>query len=377
MIKKYNITFYNLLFLIAAVAAIYYNGVNVMIAKYISMAIFAFLFVAAVVKSSKEGIKPIFKKWALWLVLFTLVNMLYGMEPKNWFPQEIAMPLMIAFSSTYLFTLDYRQFKKWFIPVGILLSFVAYMAVIRGVGSLVIHEAGGLDVAKNQIGPCFTSIAILSYVFFIEKDTRFWERIVLGAATILNLYPALYLGCRAALLCFFVVAVFTTFKAYRAKGALILAIIGILVMVLFGRNELLDSLYASFVGGRDVNDFSSMTSGRDVNMAESLDYFFRHPLFGFYGSGDGYNVMPANAHIYLLYHITKWGLIGAIPAIALYVSICKIFYHSYKAKDIIVFALLFVAMVESLAEYAPPFGPGSCFTMTYLILGIYLKDNEI
>lgn len=364
--------------MIAAVAAIYYNGVNVMIAKYIAMGLFALLFVCALVRSSKEGIKPIFRKWALWLVLFTLVNMFYGMEPKNWFPQEIAMPLMIAFSSTYLFTLDYEQLKKWFIPLGIVFSYIAYMSVIQGIGSLIVNEnSGGVDVAKNQIGPCFTSIAILSYVFFINKDTRVWERVVFGAVTILNLYPALYLGCRAALLCFFVVAVFTTFKAYRAKGVFILAIIGVSVMILFGRELLSDLLYASFVGKRDVNDFSSMTSGRDVNMSESLDYFSRHPLFGFYGSGDGYDVMPANAHMYLFFHLTKWGLIGAIPAIALYISICKIFYHSYKAKDIIIFALLFVAMVESLAEYCPPFGPGSCFTMTYLILGIYLKDNKI
>lgn len=364
--------------MIATVAAIYYNGVNVMIAKYVAMGLFAILFVCALSKSSKEGIKPIFRKWAIWLVLFTLVNMLYGMEPENWFPQEIAMPLMIAFSSTYLFTLDYEQLRKWFLPIGIILSFVAYMAVIDGIGSLTVNElSGGVDVAKNQIGPCFTSIAILSYVFFINKDTRVWERVVFGAVTILNLYPALYLGCRTALLSFFVVAVFTTFKAYRAKGVFILAIIGVSVMILFGKNELSDILYASFVGGRDVNDFSSMTSNRDVNMSESLDYFFRHPLFGFYGSGDGYNVMPANAHMYLLFYLTKWGLIGAIPVIALYVSICKIFYHSYKMKNIIIFALLFVAMVESLAEYCPPFGPGSCFTITYLILGIFLREVEI
>lgn len=363
--------------MIATVAAIYYNGVNVMIAKYVSMGIFAFLFVCALIRSSEEGVLSIFKGWALWLVLFTLVNLIYGFEVKDIFPKEQAMPLMIAFSSTYLFTLDYEQLKKWFIPVGIILSFVAYMAVIEGIGSLTVNEnSGGVDVAKNQIGPCFTSIAILSYVFFIEEDTRIWERVVLGVVTILNLYPALYLGCRTALLCFFVVAIFTTFRAYRVKGLVILVAIATVSIILFGKAELPAILYSSFVGQRDITDFSSMTSGRDVGIAQSLNYFFKHPLFGLYGNGDIANG-PENAHLYLLYQVTLRGLIGAIPAIVLYVSICKIFYRSYKVKNTIIFALLFVALAESIAEYAPPFGPGSCFTMTYLILGIYLKDNEV
>jgi len=373
---KFNITFYNLLFVLGTLAAAYYNGVNFTPAKYAAMGIFGLLFVFALAKASKIGINPLFKKWAIWILIAMGINLLYEYTRVEAFPMEVSMPLMIAFSATYLFTLDYDQLRRWFIPMSAMLAAIAVMSVIYGIGSFTINEnSGGLEIAKNQIGPCFSTIAIVCYIFAMQKDSKLWVRAWFFAATVLNLYPPLYMGSRAALLSFFVVAIFVTFREYKVKGIFVLSLLVYSALIIFGKFELMDSLYTSFVGGRNVNDFSDMTSGRDVNMKLSWDYFGKHPIFGFYGSGDDYSRMPPNAHIFLLNRITKWGLFGAVPYLALYFSIFRQLYRSFKMGNVIVFGVLFVAIFLSFAEYAAPFGPGSTYTLTYLILGMFLRKE--
>lgn len=373
---KFNITFYNLLFAIGTLAAAYYNGAYSTPAKYAAMGIFGLLFVFALVKAFKIGFNPLFKKWTIWIVIATGINLLYEYTRVKAFPMDVSIPLMIAFSATYLFTLDYNQLRRWFIPMSAIFAFMAVISVIYGIGSFMINEnSGGLELAKNQIGICFSTIAIVCYIFAMQKDSKLWERAWFFVATVINLYPPLYMGSRAALLSFFVVAIFATFREYKLKGVFVLSLVVCSALIVFGKVELLDSLYTSFVGGRNVKDFSDMTSGRDVNMKLSWDYFCKHPIFGFYGSGDDYSQMPPNAHIFILYRITKWGLFGAVPYLSLYFSIFKQFYRSFKIGDVIVFGVLFVAIFESFAEYASPFGPGSTYTLTYLILGMFLRKE--
>lgn len=376
MKEKLNITFYNLLFALGTLAATYYNGVNFTPAKYAAMGIFGLLFVCALVKASKIGFSSLFKKWAIWIVIATGINLLYEYTRVQAFPMEVAMPLMIAFSATYLFTLNYDQLRRWFIPLSAIFSAIAVMSVIYGIGSFTINEnSGGLELAKNQIGPCFSTIAIVCYIFAMKKDSKLWERAWFFVATVINLFPPLFMGSRAALLCFFVVAIFATFREYKVKGVFVLSLVVCSALIVFGKANLLDSLYTSLVGGRNVEDLSDMTSGRDVNMKLSWDYFCKHPIFGFYGSGDDYYQMPPNAHIFILYRITKWGLFGAMPYLALYFSIFKQFYRSFKIGDVMTFGVLFVAIFLSFAEYASPFGPGSTYTLTFLILGMFLRKE--
>jgi len=378
MKSNFNLTFYNLLFALGTIAATYYNGVSFTPAKYAAMGIFGLLFVFALAKASRIGINPLFKKWAMWVLIATGINLLYEYTRVKAFPIEETMPLLIAFSATYLFTLDYDQLRRWFIPMSAIFAVIAVMSVIYGIGSFTINEnSGGLELAKNQIGPAFSTIAIVCYIFAMQKDSKLWERAWFFVATVFNLYPPLYMGCRTALMCFFVVAIFVTFREYKVKGVFVLSVVVCSALIVLGKAELLDSLYTSFVGGRDVNDFSDMTAGRDIHMKLSWDYFCEHPVLGFYGSGDNYSQMPPNAHVFLLYYITKRGLFGALPYLVLYFSIFKQFYRSFKIGDVLAFGVLFVAIFESFAEYASPFGPGSTYTLTYLILGIFLRKKLI
>lgn len=376
MIKK----IYLILFAIAMVATIYYNGMNVPIAKYISMAIFAFLFLMAVIKSGRKADKPkIFRSWLGWFVLACIVNLLMSMN--NRFSLEfiinldIAMPLMVAFSAYYLFDIKREKLPYFMLPICAISAYLAVTSVLSGMGGFIVDENYEVEVAKNQVGAAFASIAIICLVMLMELKPLLL-RIGYGLFSFLCLYPAVFFSCRTALLSYLVVAAIMLFRNYKFNGLLIL---GLLLgsYALLNTDLINEILYDSVFKNRDTADLNDVTSGRILQAKQSMDYFLNHPLLGFYGSGDSYNQMPPNAHIFLLYRITKWGIIGAIPFIALYFSLFKMMIRSFRAKDLLLAGTLLLAFVESLSEYSPPFGPGSCFIVMFILLGYFLRSDGL
>ena len=367
-----------MLFSIAMVVTFYYNGMDVLIAKYIAMSIFAFLFLMAVIKSGREADKPkIFRSWLGWFVLACLVNLLMSLN--NRFSLEfiinleIAMPLMVAFSAYYLFDIKREKLPYYMLPVCVAAAYFAVESVLSGLGGFVVSEFYDDDIAKNQIGAAFSSMAIICLVFLLELK-RPVLKIGYGALSIICLYPAIFFACRTALLSYLFVAAILLFRDYKFKGLIILgALIG--AYALFASDSIEAILYDSVVGRRDSSDLDDLTSGRITHATQSLAYFFSHPFLGFYGSGDSFSQMPPNAHIFLLYRLTKWGILGAIPFIALYFSVFKIMIRSFRTKNMLTAGTLFLAVIESFSEYAPPFGPGSCFVVTFILVGYYLRND--
>lgn len=370
---------YLVLYAIAMVATIYYNGLNDPRAKLVSMVLFAVLFVLALIKRWQSKTNPkIFNKWLMWFLLACASNFLLAfnkMSTDSLLNMEIAMPLMVAFSSYYLLDINRDKLSLYLLPICFFAAFCATTSVLSGLGGFSVAEGYDDTIAKNQVGAAFASFAIICAVFSLEKKNLILKS-AFALLSVINLYPAIYFACRTALLSYIVVVTYLMFKDYKWKGVMVLPII-VMLVVLFGGEELQDLLYDSIVRDRDANDFDSVSSGRLSQASISFSYFFGHPFLGFFGSGDGFNVMPPNAHIYLLYRLTKWGIIGAIPFIALYFSIFKVLLRSIKLEDLLISGLLLLAFVESFAEYSPPFGPGSCFIITFVLIGNFLKKGNI
>lgn len=364
-------TIYIILYAIAMAATIYYNGMNDPRAKMVSMALFAVLFVLALLKRWKSKTNPkIFDKWLVWFLLACSVNFLLAFDKMNiesLLNTEIAMPLMVAFSSYYLFDVKRDKLPLVMLPICLFAAYCAIMSVLSGLGGFQVMEYGEAEVAKNQVGIAFTSIAIICAVFMLEEK-RFIFKASYAVLSIANLYPAIFFGCRTALLSYMLVVSFLLFRDYRWKGLIVLPLLILLVAVVGGA-DLNNLLYDSIVGRRDFNDVDNLTSGRLTHATLSVEYFLRHPILGFYGSGDGYNQMPPNAHVFLLYRLTKWGIIGAIPFVALYISVFKVSLSSVQSKDMLIAGLFLTALIESFSEYAPPFGPGSSFIVPFILLG--------
>lgn len=372
----------NLLFFIAIISCAFYNGLDDQKAKLLSATCFGALALIAVLKKKQDYPKTkVFKHWLTWLAMAFLVNCLYGcMSPHTGlffkFDQDIAIPLIAAYAGFYLFELPEDK-KGWFLlPLCGMAGVIAVYTVSVGLGGFIINEnSGALELAKNQIGAAFDVFAIIAIVCAIEKDTKLIYRGLYGVFSVLNIYPALYFGCRTALLCYFICVFVLIFQAYRWKGIIAIPMI-IVLLALVGGESIQEMIYTSIVGSRDASDLDALTSGRLSHADQSFEYFVFHPLFGFFGSGDGFNAMPPNAHVYILYRLTKWGIIGSIPYLLLYFSVFKIAYYGYKEKNLLIFSVFLLSFIESFAEYAPPFGPGSCFVPAFVFLGAYMRQSK-
>ena len=370
---------YLILYAIAMMATIYYNGSNVKLAKYISMAIYAILFVLAFLKGSMRGgtIPKVFRSWFRWFVLACIVNILFSagrFGTEIILNVDIAMPLMVAFSSYYLLDIKREKLPYYMFPICVVSAYFAVTSVLSGLGGFVVDEYYEAQVAKNQVGAAFASMAIICLAFLMELKRPFFK-IGFGVLSIICLYPAIFFACRTALLSYFIVAAILIFRDYKFKGILILGVI-VGAFALLNTDSIEAILYDSVVKDRDTADLNDISSGRLFQATQSLRYFWNHPFLGFYGSGDGYSQMPPNAHNFILYRITKWGIIGAIPFLALYFSVFKMLIRSIRVKNLLLAGTLLLAYIESFSEYSPPFGPGSCFTVMFILLGYYLRNED-
>ena len=300
--------FYSILYAIAMAATIYYNGMNDQRAKMVSLVLFAALFALALVKRRKVNSRPkIFNKWVMWFLLACVVNALLAfdrMGVDSLLNFEIARPLMVAFSSYYLLDIKRENVSLYMLPVSAFAAFVAIKSVFSGLGGFQVANSYDVVTAKNQVGAAFTSFAILCAVF-VQEDKRFIVKSAYGVLSVANLCPAIFFSCRTALLSYVLIVAYMLFLVYRWKSLIVLPLL-LLVVMAVGGSDLRNLLYESIVGRRDANDIDNLTSGRLTHATQSLDYFSRHPFFGFYGSGDGYDQMPPNAHVFLLLRLTKW-----------------------------------------------------------------------
>ena len=371
-----NRTYYYILFVIANAAAIYYNGLNLQMAKNISMTFFALLAIMAFLQMTKLGCPKIFRKWIKWLIWGCIANFVLAYDKlsvEHLFNLEIVVPLLVAYSSYYLLDIKQEKLYLYLFPICLFAAFSAISSVLSGLGGFHIMEYYDAEIAKNQIGAAFTSIAIICAAFVLEAPKQPFK-IGYGFLSVICLYPALCFTCRTAIISYVIVVAYLLFHYYGWKGVFVVPLVVGLIIVI-GGNNLSDMLYDSMVGERDASDVDDLTSNRVSQAIISFNYFVNHPLLGFYGSGDDYSMMPPTAHIYLLYRLSKWGLIGAIPFIVLYFSIFKVFLNSLKTKNLLLAGVLLHAFIESFSEYAPPFGPGSCFTLNFVLIGYFLRNG--
>lgn len=369
----------NLLFFVAIISCAFYNGLDNLIAKFLSGACFGALALMVIIKNKQEYPKTkVFKYWLTLFAIAFVVNCIYGIiNPHTGllfkFDQEIAISLIAAYVGFYLFDLPEDKKNWFFMPMCGLTGVIAVYSVSVGLGGFIITETSSIELAKNQIGAAFDVFAIVAIVCAMDKDTKLICRGGYVAFSILNIFPAIYFGCRTALVCYFICMFILVFQEFRWKGILVIPAV-IALLAAFGGETVRDMIYSSIVGQRDATDMDNLTSGRITHAVTSLGYFFSHPFFGFYGSGDGYNVMPPNAHIYILFRLTKWGVFGAIPYMLLYFSVFKIAYYGFKERNFLISGIFLLAFIESFAEYSPPFGPGSCFVPAFVFLGAYIRQ---
>lgn len=363
-------TWIKLLFGIGIAATAANLGLYLEWVKYVAVVVFLVLFIIAIINSRLKSIPNIFKLWLVVIIMAIPTCLFHSGNIEQVF--QTSIPLMIAFSSTYLFHLDEKQFLKWFLPLSFFISYCAVSSVIKGVGSFTIADSYIYGVAKNQICPFFAIVSAISFSLALQPQIKIFTRLYLSFTTLICICPSICLLNRTSIIAFVLVAFLVVYARKGLKGIIAFSLILSIILIISG-SSIINVLYDSIIGQRDASDLNSLTSGRVSMNREAMNYIADHILWGEVGTNHRLDFDP---HLYLLNIGVRFGLITGLPFYILYISIIWLFIKAFKNKDLLCIAVLLIALLESLSEYASPFGPGTTYVFCYIIVGVFIYRNH-
>lgn len=265
----------------------------------------------------------------------------------------------------YLEESDLKRISGAFILSALIVALYLYFDIFRGVDWA--STGGYLYGAKNSAGQIFLTAIILLVLFFFRKQK-------IMAIVLCTIFCALIImmKSRATLLTLVLVIIYIVLfvierPLYKAIGIGIIGIIAIAVLT----DESLYNLYINQImfNNKDINDFSAITSERDVH------YEFFQRYFGqYYFTGTGGTYLESMPLAVLM----SYGVMGGIPVLLyslfpLYVGIKNI----NKRQDYRIFchtiiSLGLVMWINGIFEEQSPFGPGVKCYFLWLATGIFL-----
>ncbi|MDE7159360.1 MAG: hypothetical protein K2O24_00745 [Muribaculaceae bacterium] len=343
----------------------------------------AVLFLAAVWKSLRRPAVPSLLK--VWLVgiglclcgLFILPS--YTFKSVMGDTRELFIPFALTFSSYYLLKFTPEQFRRGFMVVA-LCSILAVMYTVANSGGFIVQDMYRAGVFKNQTAPFYAQIGLISLCLYLDRHRNVWDLLFLGAFIAAIVY-CVVLRARTATFATLGLAVIILWEKYHAKSLLIIPAVLIVVFGIWG-DQLTNVLYASMVGHYDATDIDSMTTGRATRMADSLDFIYRHPLWGSTVRDLTANTVWRNTyhnpHNYLVWKLVRYGLVYAVPFIMVYLAVLwngiKLLRISWSRYQYVIMCLA-LAFLTSLSEYSAPFGPGTSWVICYCLLGSALRSS--
>lgn len=256
-----------------------------------------------------------------------------------------------------------------FILSALIVAIYLYFDIFRGLDWA--GTGGYLYGAKNSAGQIFLTAIILLILFFMER-----YKII--SIVLCSIFCALIImmKSRSTLLTLVLITVYIVLfvikkPLYKAIGMCVISIIAIIILT----DDSLYNLYVNqiMLNNKDINDFSAITSDRDIH----YEFFARY--FGQYwvvGTGGTYlEAMP-------LAVLMSYGIVGGIPVLLyslfpLYVGIKNI----NKRKDYRIFCHIIISLgivmwVNGIFEEQSPFGPGAKCYFLWLVTGIFIGYKE-
>lgn len=268
----------------------------------------------------------------------------------------------------YLTEYDLKMVSGAFISSALIVAFYLYINIFKGVNWA---GAGGyLYGSKNSAGQIFLT-AIILLVLFYGREHKF---LTAGLCVFLSSL-IIMMKSRATLLTLvliiFYILIFVVENTYH-KAIGLIAIISVIILVLTN-----DSLYDIYINqillnNRSINDFSAITSNRDIQ----YEYFIQH--FGecwLIGTGGTYiEAMPLSV-------LMSFGIIGGIPVLLfslypLYIGLKNRKKKAYKLFCNIIVTLGIVMWINGIFEQQSPFGPGVKCYFLWLVTGLFLGYKQ-
>lgn len=321
----------------------------------------------------------------IWLLMLFLAFLIYALVPNYAVSEylldirEFLIPFAICFSSYITLSLSEGKIEDFFIPISVL-GGISAIIIIFNSGGFVIQEIYRIEVMKNQTGPMYVQLGLLNLYFLINSKKGKKYKILYLIVFICCLIFPVILRARTCLLTLVLLSLYIIFRKYKMKSCIIIPFIIIALLILEG-DYIIDVLSRSFLGSSDITDVETLTSGRASRADKAFDFISKYPLVG--GLNDIYYIFsPAYRipHQFILWKLVKYGFLGALPFLTVYISL--IFYSIRLLKhnsliDDLSFLCLSSAIMISFAEYSAPFGPATSFIICYIVMGYSLKYNNI
>jgi len=343
----------------------------------------AVLFVKALFKLIIRQVKvpKTISIWFTMVLVSFLLYMLYADSPSIILAdiRQIFLPLAITFSSYVIFYNKQGNFERTFIFLCLFTAICSLYALASS-GGFTIMALYRDGIVKNQTAPYFAQFCIIAFLTALNTNKRALSVLMLITAFSLLAYPVVLRARTATLGTLFIIA-FAFIKKYRIRVVYLIPILCGILLISFG-DEINKIFESSIIGNVNASDLDSISSGRLSRNESSFSHWMGYFFFGTLSTFNQISSQITNnsyliPHLFLLWTLVKYGLIGSLPFIIVYFinffTAIKIYKSDYK-KNQFMFLCLALSYIISLAEYSAPFGPGSSFILTYILFGISIKD---
>lgn len=309
------------------------------------------------------------------LILFTIfIALFYGIGLRS--STNDILQIIIVYVSIWIgYQLNLRNKDSLFLLLiyAVVAIYLGYTAITTYLTSFSMDENMYAIDAKNQIG-AIVSLACFA-IFYVAQCSSNKRLTIISYTLFAALFILLlYIRCRTALLALIITIILTLYKINESHKLAVYFLCGVILMIVFA-NQITTIFYDTFIGDRGVANMDDLSSNRLERNEQAITYLSNHLLIGEmrYHSG------IAQIHNYILNRSVRYG-IWAFPLMIIYFTIGiktlkqTFLYKRFTIHDIGYFAML-IPFICSLLEPDAPFGPGSVYSLVYILFGYSLNKS--
>lgn len=349
-------------------------GRRVAIAVWIVLGVFILLRMKIKFPSSAA-----FQSFAV-VLFFFLVNtaMVTFATGKNAFDNHFFQPVMIAaaiFVCASTLQMDIspdgiRTICRAYYDCMALMSVPLFVFYLRGTD--LSSRIYSYKYGKNEIAVLLLAALIIACTVY--KPKGWFQRTFQIASIVFMMVDILYLRCRSVMLGSVLLLVMLIFNARKMNTTLrIFLILGILAVaiVFIVREDLFNTFMDDIVyAGRRADDTDDLSSGRETQIRQGLEFLSENTLFGTGKYGKTLDSFFVSALVN--YGVMGWPLI-IMSLLPLIWSIAKLKQKTdlHFCFFILATSLSILAVLEELA----PFGPGTRCYLLWLMWGLMVGRN--
>lgn len=286
---------------------------------------------------------------------------------------NMAIALMVTIVS-FAYWGKYGNPTKMKILVILLLSSALYLTVTVYTQFLAMSSLKQVEYAfdaKNSMGQILLNVIIVSITCYIPRLNIFK---IISLTIICVMTIVIFMMKSRATLCgfFFIIFYYITKYNNRKVSIAIATITSLIIIYILCDSSAYEIIVEQIIfGNRDASDVNDLSSGRVYLMKQLLPGIYESPWFG---SGNKY------MDCFPIIMIAQYGIIGFSIVLMFLFYVANLISIRFKPRvnyNLATYLLFWAAMINSLFEAQPPFGPGvKCFII-WMLFGISLSKYKI